>query len=458
MAGPRDVTDSAGRTWTRRPAGLGSWQTGGAPVGVDVTRTRDDDVYRATAPGVRWYRLDVPAKADYRVRLLLAEDFHSEPGRRVFDVRAEGRVVARSVDIAKMVGKNAAYDVRFTVPVRDGRLDLEFVAQQGNPVVSGVEVVSTTPVAPLAPLAPKVTLAGDSFYHTDISKAPLAPNSAQASAHLLAQVQNHWGGVAAFNAYRFNNSFYEVPADQKKVRVAFSDCQRKGYTPSGLFDGPKYFVDVPIPDDAVPAAGSDKQLTIYDRSADKLWDFWIAEKAASGWKACWGGRIDNVSKNQGIFPAPYGATASGLAMTPGVISIDEFRRGRIDHAMYLAIIEPAAWARFSWPANRTDGHSSDPNALMEGQRLRLDPTLDLSRISMTPVARMIAEAAQTYGFIVTDRAGAVAVVTESGSAEKARTGTHPWDGLLAGPDYKAMEGFPWGHMQVLPKDYGKPTG
>ena len=48
------------------------------------------------------------------------------------------------------------------------------------------------------------------------------------------------------------------------------------------------------------------------------------------------------------------------------------------------------------------------------------------------------------------------VVTESGNAEKARTGVNPWDGMLAGPDYQAMQGFPWEHIQVLPKDYGKP--
>lgn len=451
-AGP--VKSASGATWSRRPATLGSWKTG--RITGDVARTADDNLYRTTAPGVKWYRLGVPAPATYRVRLLLAENYFDRAGQRVFDVSAEGRRVAEDIDIVKAVGKNAAYDVTFTVPVRDGLLDLEFTAKADLPIVSGVEVTSTVPVAPMPAPRPKVALSPGSFYYTDISKAPLAANSAAASAHLLAQVENHWGGVAALNAYRYNNSFYEVPRNQKKTRVAFYDCQKKGYTPSELFSGPKYFEDVPIPADAVPATGTDKQVTIYDRAADKLWEFWVTEKQAGGtWRACWGGRIDRVSQNQGIFPAPYGATASGLAMTPGVISIDEFRRGRIDHAMYLAIIEPAKWSNFSWPANRTDGHSTDPNALMEGQRVRLDPKLDLSTIPMTPVARMIAEAAQKYGFVVTDRAGAVAVVTESGNAEKARTGVNPWDRLLAGPDYQAMQGFPWASMQVLPKDYGK---
>lgn len=390
------------------------------------------------------------------MRLLFQEN-QADAGQRVFDITAEGRVVRSDVDIAKTVGRNAAYDVRFTVPVSDGRLDLGFVPKRGVPTVSGVEVISTAAV-PQSPPAPLVRLSPSSFFTQDISKAPLAANSAAVSAHLLRQVENNWGGTAAFNTYRYNNSFYEVPATQKKVRVEFYDCQRKGYVPRGLYDGPRYFEDVPIPPNAVPASGTDKQLTIHDRSADKLWDFWVTEKQPNGsWRACWGGRIDNVSKSQGVFDHPFGATASGLAMTPGAISIDDVRRGSIDHAMYLAVLEPATWQKVSWPANRSDGSSTHPDAVMQGQRLRLDPDLDLSTIPMTPIARTIAVAAQKYGFVVADKAGAVAVITESGNREKAATGTNPWDELLVGPDYEVMRGFPWKHIQVLPKDYGKPV-
>lgn len=457
-ASPQPLRDRAGRTWQPRSTGFGSWNRLPLPTRADIARTDDDVLYRSVATDVRWYRLDVPEKATYRVRLMFADHAATRAGQRVFDVRAEGRVVARDVDVVRRVGAGAAHDITVNVPVSDGRLDLEFVAKKGAPILAGVEVTSTAPVAPLPEVSPKVALSADTFFRADVSKAPLAANSARASAHLAKQVDQHWGGVAAFNARRFNNSFYEVGPNQPKVRVKFHDCQKKGYTPAGLYDGAKHFVDVPIPANAVPATGTDKQLTVYDRSADKLWDFWVTSKDSSGaWQACWGGRIDSVSENQGIFTAPYGATASGLAMTPGVITLDEFRRGRIDHAMYLAIIEPAAWNKVSWPANRSDGWSSNPDALMEGQRVRLDPELDLSTVPLTPVGRMVAEAAQKYGFVIADKAGAVAVVTESGNAEKARTGVDPWDTLLPGPDYQALRNFPWEHIQVLPKDYGRPA-
>ena len=58
---------------------------------------------------------------------------------------------------------------------------------------------------------------------------------------------------------------------------------------------------------------------------------------------------------------------------------------------------------FAAPAQRTDGRSSsDPLALPEGAHLRLDPHLDLARLNLPPLTRMIAQAAQRYGIIVRD--------------------------------------------------------
>ena len=69
--------------------------------------------------------------------------------------------------------------------------------------------------------------------------------------------------------------------------------------------------------------------------------------------------------------------------------------------------------------------------------------------------RMIAEAAQTYGFIVSDTSGAVAVITESGAREAAVTGVDPWKELLGMPSYDVLKGFPWDRVQVVERDYGQ---
>ncbi|MDO5711913.1 MAG: malectin domain-containing carbohydrate-binding protein, partial [Micrococcales bacterium] len=430
------MTDSRGRVWAARGTGFGGWKRSSQLAGQPIARTVDDVLYQRVGYGMKFYRLDVPAAATYRVRLLFTEPTWTRAGQRVFDVRAEGALIAKNVDIAKAVGKAAAYDITVPVRVTDGRLDLQFVAKTDTAALAAVEVTSSTPVAPAAArrFSPLVPVANSSFYYQDISRAPLALNSPQAAANLAAQVRNHWGGVAALNTHTYNASVAYSTSKTPRVRVGFHNCQRKGYLPDGLFNGPGHFLDVPIPTRAVPASGRDGQLTVYDKASDTAWEFWQMRKGGDGrWSACWGGRIDKVSKNPGIFPKPFGVSASGLLMAPGVISVDDFTRGRIDHAMYLAIIAPSTWSQVSWPANRSDGYSRDPHALAEGQRLRLDPSLDIGQLGLTPVGDMVARAAQKHGFVVSDTAGAVSVVTESGAAVQAATRRNPWNDLLAGP-------------------------
>lgn len=450
------VTDARGRVWGPRPATLGTTNTDRSLDGKPIAGTTDDVLYQVNAWGTPGYWLKVPSPGTYRVRLLMAESYFSAPKQRVFSVTAEGKPVAAGIDLVAIAGRATAHDVTFEVPVTDGQLTLGFAATVDQPVVSAIEVVSTTPVdATPESAAPAVTFAPDSFYTADISKAPVAADSAALVDNLRHQVVDHWNGIAAVNAYTFNVPFYRVSPAQPKKRVAFWDCQSKGYVPSGLFDGAKHFVDVPVPDNARPAAGTDAQLTVYDPAADKLWEFWQMRRTASGgWEACWGGRLDNVSTSQGVFAAPFGTSAAGLAMAGGMITIDEVERGSIDHAMYLAVLDSRAGV-FSWPANRTDGNTNSTSTVRHGQRLRLNPSVDVDTLDLTPMGRMIAKAAQKHGFVVSDRAGAVNVITESGADVKARTGVDPWDHLTGGPTYKVLENFPWDKLQALPVDYGK---
>jgi 7-keto-8-aminopelargonate synthetase-like enzyme len=78
-------------------------------------------------------------------------------------------------------------------------------------------------------------------------------------------------------------------------------------------------------------------------------------------------------------------------------------------------------------------------------------------LALTPVAKMVAKAAQKYGFIVTDKAGAVSVIAESGAGVQAKTGVNPWNAIMGStPSYLMMRNFPWDKLQALPRNYGKP--
>ena len=245
------------------------------------------------------------------------------------------------------------------------------------------------------------------------------------------------------------------PPTPRARRVTWDDCQHKGSLPGGVYGKNGQFEDVPIPAGAVPASGSDQELTVWSPSSDQLWEFWVAYQSSGRWHACWGGRIDHVSTSPGFFTHGFGATATGLPYVGGMVTIADAKRGHVDHAVALQVIDTAAWWKLSYPAQRGDGSGSGP--VREGTRFRLDPSLDIDHLHLNPYAAMVAKAAQHYGFVVTDKGGAVAVIAESGNNLAANGSGNPWGSLLGGtPSYQVMKGFPWDRLQALPTDWGKP--
>lgn len=216
---------------------------------------------------------------------------------------------------------------------------------------------------------------------------------------------------------------------------------------------------VPLPSGARASQGSDGNLVVWQPSSDRMWEFWRLHREGDGWHAAWGGAMADVSRNSGVYGPDawpgakpwWGATASSLALAGGVMTINELRRGQIDHALAIAVPDVRAGV-FASPARRTDGTSPDPSSLPEGARLRLDPRLNLASLEMPPFTRMMAVAAQRYGIIVRDYASKVAFIGQDPSP----TGSDPYrraGGLFEG-EYPAqlLASFPWAHLQVLRMD------
>ena len=243
------------------------------------------------------------------------------------------------------------------------------------------------------------------------------------------------------NSTRYSTPVYTVPADQRMVRVKLDNVQE---------DLRKAFEQVPLPSGARPAAGSDRHMVVWQPSTDTMWEFWRARQAWDGWHARYGGRMTNVSTNPGYYTENprWGATATSLPLLGGLMRLSELEEGRFNHALAMAL--PEARARsWSWPAQRTDGDSSNPAAIPQGARFRIDPELDLDSIPMSPLVRAMAVAAQRYGIVVRDGAEAVTFYAEDPSP----TGENPVLGRtgLFGGRYisHALRDFPWEHLQVL---------
>jgi hypothetical protein len=214
-----------------------------------------------------------------------------------------------------------------------------------------------------------------------------------------------------------------------------------------------------MPSFATPADGTDAEMTIYQPSTDTLWEFWVAKNADGQWQACWGGRMTNVKSSDGTWPFPYGTTATGLPFLGGQITAEELARGEIRHAIGISLVEAEAASIVSWPARRSDGFNPTgaPNRIPEGLRFRLDPSINVDALPMTAAGKTIAKAAQKYGFVVWDKAGAISIRAQNPKSYTAKGQENPYPALFAGkPSYAVLDGFPWERLQFLPMNYGKP--
>lgn len=314
------------------------------------------------------------------------------------------------------------------------------------PEPAGAQATAVGPAEPARRL-----FAPDSVWNAPVpAGAPVDP----ASDALVDELNRQIAEVAATNSGPWlgtkagSTPIYRVPAGQPTVPVILD---------SEIPMSPREaFAAVPLPEDARPALGDDHHLTVWQPSTDRLWEFFQMSRGPDGWRARWGGAIQNVSESPGYYTSDswpggrwyWGATATSLPVAAGVITADELQRGRIDHALALNVLRTRA-DEYAWPAQRTDGETTGPSTIPEGARLRIDPQLDLDALDLSPAVHTIARAAQRYGMIVRDKSGTVSLYAE----DPHPLGRNPYPRLF-GFDYpsnmqRLIGQLPWRRMQVL---------
>src|SRR4051812_32406929 len=301
---------------------------------------------------------------------------------------------------------------------------------------------STATAQTTSPAAPQL-FSPSSFWNERLADdAPLDGLSSTYVNDLQRQLQTWKPWI---NTTEYSTPYYVVGTDVAPSRVKLDK-------PFGAnMDLAAAWASVPIPAGAKPAGGTDSQLVVYQPATDTMWEFWQLSQQLDGWHARWGGRMLNVSSNPGYYNAPsdWGATGTSLPKIGGTMLLSELASGHIDHAIAMGIPQPKAHI-LSWPAQRTDGFLYSPAAIPEGTRFRLDPKLDLSTLRLTPIVRMIAEAAQRYGMVVRDKSGSISLYAE----DPTPTGRDPfWGtrGYFAGrsPSQLLQDQFPWSRLQAL---------
>jgi len=413
-----------------------------------VSRSRSG-VLRLRGRGVRTLRIARSAHHLLRVRMTLSAL------RGKLDLIADRRALSRA-------GRFVSEDGLF-VRSRAGLRSLRIKPRRSVPPESAGDPGGTRPdpsPAPepaSSPSTPAPLFARDSVWNTPVAAAaPLDPASAVLVKKLSDTIRDGFadGRAAWIQTTNGSTPLYIAPPGAPTVRVTLD----AGAWATSLQQA---FAAVPIPANAAPAAGTDGHMTVWQPSTDRLWEFFKARKLADGWHASFGGAISAVS----LFPGYYsdsswpglsqsywGATATSLPVIAGTMLLRELEAGVIPHAVALNI--PYARPKvYSWPAQRTDGTSTDAGAIPEGAHFRLDPTLDLTELNLPPMTRMMAEAAQRYGMIVRDQTNwAVALFAEDPSP----TGASPFGGSTGFYGGRLpsdlMKAFPWDRLQLLEMD------
>jgi hypothetical protein len=246
------------------------------------------------------------------------------------------------------------------------------------------------PPASLSPRAP--SLATEAAWNQDISKAPLAPNSAATIAYINAS-----GGDRLhpdFGSPReYGFPYAVVGRGQRRLPIrytAYGDESDRG--------------PFPIPRGAPVEGGrssdGDRHVLVVDRRRCVLYELYRAffkRGPKAHWNADSGAQWDLRSAAR----RPEGwtsADAAGLPIFPGLVRKGEATAGGIDHAVRVTFESTRdAWVH---PASHCAGDTSNPNAPAMGTRLRLKSGYGLGRFDGQALA--IAEALKTYGMIVAD--------------------------------------------------------
>ena len=146
VGGP-EITTSDSRVWSAdRGYSTGSFGYVGnnstaAEASGTITNTDFPEIYQTNRFRLDGYKFDVSNEGSYFVELHFAESFHTEVGKRFFEVKVEGLTKFPSLDLVDVAGKDVAFFYKFKVEVTDGTLDIELKRKLENPMINAIEVV-----------------------------------------------------------------------------------------------------------------------------------------------------------------------------------------------------------------------------------------------------------------------------------------------------------------------------
>ena len=225
-------------------------------------------------------------------------------------------------------------------------------------------------------------------WNTDISGAPVDPNSATLIASIGLTTGLHPDFGTTWQGKPNGIPYTVVPATQKQVPVSFTVANESDPGP------------YPIPPAAPVEAGSDAHVLVVDPGNNRLWEVDAAQRHNNG--ASWSGYSGAVFDTSTGALRPDGwtsADAAGLPIFPGLVRYDEVvTHGAIHHALRFTVANTRH--AYVHPATHYASSYTGADRPPMGMRVRLKASVDIS--GYAPHVQVILQAMKTYGMFVAD--------------------------------------------------------
>lgn len=231
-------------------------------------------------------------------------------------------------------------------------------------------------------------LPAEALFYRPITDLPIAAQSDQ-----WITSQNGLALSAGFRGTVTDGVAFGLPFNLVDAQTPVQQVELTQY-PAASFAGP-YPITDPAYIEGMPTYHFDQHYLAVDLQKRQAWELIAIRSWFGHWQAGAG-----ATWSMDSLEYPTGSTiAARMPLLPGTITYAEVDAGAVNHAI-LASTAISAPGKFVWPARGGDGVSTDPNAPPMGAWLRLDATADLSGLG--PQAKVVAQAAQKYGVILSD--------------------------------------------------------
>jgi hypothetical protein len=204
---------------------------------------------------------------------------------------------------------------------------------------------------------------------------------------------------------------------------------------------------VHIPLRARPDPTGDSAMVVYNRGYGKVFHLWRASytRRKPHWHAC--GSVYYLKSN-GLAGNVAGSNQRrnrghlGIPPTITAIRLAEVRDRAIRHVLWMHVHHVKCG--YVWPMNGTQCSTRATYAPPDGTRIRIKPSVDLTRLHLSRAELTVARALKRYGAIIGDQSGGSIIIKVENTVAERRG--FKWKGVLS---TDSLSPIPLRYFQVI---------